>query len=75
MTEVVKVDKVVPGYDDTGKHTETMINFDVEGLKIVEHCYNTTQKLKVEGKGYINFVDRYLVPHFMDIIYVGTENS
>ena len=55
-------------YDDGGKHIDTLVTFKVNGQKIVVSCYNTTQKIKVDGAGKMEFVQSYLKPLFNDII-------
>ena len=47
---------------------DTVVTFKVNGQKIVSTCYNTTQKIKVEGKGYLEFVDKYLKNLFVNIL-------
>ena len=64
----IKIDNVLPGYDQDGKHMDTLVTFNVNGQKITVCCYNTTQKIKVEGKGYIEFFEKYLEKLFLDII-------
>ena len=36
--------------------------------KITAHIYNSTQRIKIEGKGFRDFVDNVLEPHFSKII-------
>ena len=56
----IKVEEVRPGYDRDGKHMDTLIIFTVNHKKITVCCYNTTQKVKVEGSGYLEFGHKYL---------------
>jgi len=49
------VDSVTPGHDDKGRHVDTVVHFTLDGLSTTVCFYNTTQRLKVEGKGYLNF--------------------
>ena len=64
----INIIDVLPGYDKDGKHIDTVVTFKVNGQKIVTTCYNTTQKIKVEGKGYLEFVDKYLKTLFVNIL-------
>ena len=70
----IRIEEVLPGYDDHGKHVDTLVTFKVDGSKIIATCYNTTQKIKVEGSGYRNFVEKHLKPFFCDLLCkVGTK--
>ena len=40
----------------------------MKGNKIVVHSYNSTQNMKVEGKGYIEFIKVFLEPYFKQIL-------
>ena len=40
----------------------------VNGTRIVVHSYNSTQNMKVEGKGYIEFIKVFLEPYFKQIL-------
>ena len=64
----INIVDVLPGYDKDGKHIDTVVTFNVNGQKIVTICYNTTQKIKVEGRGYLLFVDEYLKSLFINIL-------
>jgi hypothetical protein len=44
------------------------VRFRVNGEKITVCCYYTTQRIKVEGKGYRGFVNKFLQPLFYDRI-------
>ena len=56
------IDEVTPGYDDNKKHMETLVKFKVNEDNISVTCFNTTQKIKVEGRGYLGFGSKYLLP-------------
>ena len=71
----INVGDVQPGYDKDGKHVDTVVTFKVNGQKVVATCYNTTQKIKVEGKGYLEFVYKYLKKVFIDILKSVGENK
>ena len=67
MDEIeIGIEEVVPGYDDNNKHVETLVRFRVNGEKIVVSCYYTTQRIKVEGRGYIAFFNKFIQPLFCD---------
>ena len=48
------------GYEENNKHFDSKIVFLVNRTKIVVHSYNSTQNMKVEGKGYIDFINVFL---------------
>ena len=52
------------GRELNAKHLDTKIVFNVNGDKVVIHCYNTTQLLMVNGKMYTEFISQYLQPMF-----------
>ena len=56
-----------PGYDETGKQVDTVTAFNVNGKKVTMSCYHTTQRIKIEGTGYIEF-EKYLINMFNDEI-------
>ena len=51
----ISVESLTPGLDDKGKHIDTLINLKFNGESVTLCCYNTTQKIKIEGKGYLKF--------------------
>ena len=68
------VEEVIPGYDEKGKHVETIIRFRFKSERITVTCYYTTQRIKVEGKGYLDFVSSFLQPllqHKIDQVLPG----
>ena len=64
----MKIEDVRQGFDEKKKHVETLLKFQVSGNKITVACYNTTQRMKVEGRGYLDFVSKYLKPFFLESI-------
>ena len=62
----IQIDDVIPGYDENNKHMETLVRFSVNGEKIVFICYNSTQRIKVEGRGYLKFMQKFIQPFFED---------
>ena len=50
------------GLELSGKHFDTKIVFNVNNQKVVMHCYNSTQNLKIEGGNYVDFVENFLEP-------------
>ena len=61
----ILVEEVNPGYDENMKHVQSIVRFIVNRNKITVTCYNTTQRIKVEGKGYFEFVEKFLKPYLM----------
>ena len=53
--ENITVDNLTPGYDDKRNHIDTLIQLTFNGESVTICCYNTTQRIKVEGKGYVEF--------------------
>ena len=45
-TAEIQVINFVPGYEENGKHIDTLVTFLMNGSKVTVTCYNTTQKLK-----------------------------
>ena len=62
--EIIKVSEFKAGYEENNKHFDSKIVFLANGNKIVVHSYNSTQNMKVEGKGYIEFIKVLLEPYF-----------
>ena len=60
----VKVASVKTGKDIIGKHIDTQIVFYSNRDKIVCHFYNTTQRILVNGHGYMKLVEEFLSPFF-----------
>ena len=60
----IKVVEYRDGLDLSDKHFDTKIVFSVNGNKVVMHCYNSTQNLKVEGSVYLDFIRKFLEPLF-----------
>ena len=60
----VKVASVKTGKDIIGKHIDTQIVFYSNRDKIVCHFYNTTQRILVNGHGYLKFVEEFLSSFF-----------
>ena len=58
--------EVTPGYDENMKHVEAIVRFYANGNKVTVTCYNTTQRIKVEGKGYLKFIEQFLKPFLID---------
>ena len=60
----VIIEKVVAGYDENNKHLQTILKFGCNKESITVTCYNTTQKVKIEGKGYLDFAQNFMEPFF-----------
>ena len=61
----IVVEEVNPGYDENFKHVQSIVRFVVNSNRVTVTCYNTTQRVKVEGKGYIEFVKKFFKPYLM----------
>ena len=57
---LLKITKIVPSFDETGKNVENIFTFLVNGKKVTVTSFNTTQKIKVEGQGYTELIEMYL---------------
>ena len=64
----VIVGEVLPSYDENEKHVETIIKMVKNGVKITVTFYNTTQRVKIEGRGYYDFGGEFLIPLFKNKI-------
>ena len=62
---IVEIEDVSPGYDENMKHVQTIVRFVANSNRVTITCYNTTQRIKAEGKGYQNFVTKFLKPYLM----------
>ena len=68
IEDELSIDKFEPGYDDDGKHVDSLVNLTYNSKKVTVCCYNTTQRIKIEGKGYIDFTRKYLSKALMNNI-------
>ena len=64
----IKVTEVKPGKNVGGMCVDTLIRFEMNGNKVVAHCYNTKPKIFINGTGYNQFVEKYLKPYIKNII-------
>ena len=67
---VIKVEEFLDGIDLEAKHFDTKIVFSVNTKKVVIHCYNSTQNIKVGGSVYLDFIKNFLEPMFLANIEV-----
>ena len=58
----VKVEEAVPSFDKNNKHVETILRFRVNSQKVTVTAYYTTQRIKVEGRGYLEFGNNFIIP-------------
>ena len=58
----IQITEIRPVYDLNKKHMETLIKLVVNSDKISVSCYNSTQRMKVEGLGYLDFIKKFLKP-------------
>ena len=59
---VICVNEYKDGMDLNNKHVDTKIALSVNNKKVVLHSYNSTQNIKVDGSGYLQFIERFLAP-------------
>ena len=64
----MKILEVLPSYDENNKHLETIIKFGVKNNKVTVTFYNTTQCVKIEGRGYTEFGRNVIIPLFRNRI-------
>ena len=64
----IEIDEVKGGFEENSRHFDTKVVMFVDGLKVVIHSYNTTQNMKIDGKGYLKFIEKYLEPYYNDNI-------
>ena len=58
----IQVTEVKPGKELSGMVVDVLVKFVVGDSKVVAHCYNTKQKIMVNGSGYAYLVEKYLEP-------------
>ena len=59
----IKVVEVKPGKEVGGMCVDTLVGFEVNGSKVVVHCYNTKTKMLINGAGFSSFSTMYLEPY------------
>ena len=64
----ILVTEVKPGKEIGGMCVDTLVRFEMNGKKVVAHCYNTKPKILINGTGYCEFSENYLESHFKKII-------
>ena len=58
----IHVNEVKDGKEENGMCIDVLIKFEMNEKKVVVHCYNTKQKILVNGAGYMQFTEKYLEP-------------
>ena len=71
---IVRIADVKTGKDAGGKHIDTQIVFFANRDKVMLHCYNTTQRILVNGHGYAKLIQMFLKPYFESKINMNLEN-
>ena len=66
----MRVEEFRDGIELNDKHFDTKLVLFVNGNKVVLHCYNSTQNIKVEGSIYLNFIEKFLHPLFLSNIEI-----
>ena len=56
---------ILPGHDLGDIVVDFKVDLLVDNIKVTFHAYNTTQNVKVEGSGYLEFVEKFLKPLFV----------
>ena len=64
----IKVIDFRSGLELNNKHFDTKIVFSVNSQKVVMHCYNSTQNLKVDGIAHNQFTEQFLEPLLLEKI-------
>ena len=64
----IKVSEVKPGKEVGGMCVDTLVKFEINGSKVVVHCYNTKAKMLINGSGYSSFSMKYLEPYIKKTI-------
>ena len=70
---VIRIADLKSGKDIGGNHIDSQIVFFANRDKIVLHCYNTTQRILVNGHGYSKFIEMFLIPYFESKISLNLE--
>ena len=71
---IVRIASVKTGIEAGGKHVDTQIVFFIDRDKVTCHFYNTTLLILVNGHGYTNLVEEFLVP-FLEAKIKMNENE
>ena len=69
----IKIASIEAGTEAKGMQVDTLIGFLINGEKATCHFYNTTQRVMVNGSGYVRFVEEFLVPYFKSKIELNNE--
>ena len=64
----IKVSEVKPGKEIGGMCVDTLVRFEMNGNKVVVHCYNTKAKMLLNGSGFSSFSTKYLEPYIKKAI-------
>ena len=61
-----EIKNIIPGYDENQKHMQTIVKILFNKNMITVTFFNSTQRIKVEGRGYLDFVKNVLTPLIMN---------
>ena len=64
----MSIDRFVAGYDKNGKHMDTKVTLSWDNSKITIHAYNSTQRIKVDGKRHKELVEKFFKPYFTKMV-------
>ena len=66
--EYMKITEILPSFDENKKHVETIVKIMMNNTKITVTFYNTTQRVKIEGRGYVDCGRNIIIPLFREKI-------
>ena len=72
--DTIRVLDVKFGKDLGGRHVDTQVVFAMNHDKITLHCYNTTQLILANGRGYLKLVEVFLKPYFHSKIQNNSDD-
>ena len=55
----IKVTEVKPGREMGGMCIDTLVKFEMNGNKVVVHCFNTKAKMLINRKGYLRWFEDF----------------
>ena len=64
----MSIDRFVAGFDKNGKHMDTKATLSWDNSKITIHAYNSTQRIKVDGKRHKELVEKFFNPYFTKMV-------
>ena len=71
----IQVIEAKPGMENSNKHVDYKIVFQVNGQKVVLHAYNVKQRFTVSGRNHLIFVNQFLQPFFSKKIECNSSEA